>query len=724
MAKSKILVVEDEMIIAMEIEDRLENLGYEVVDVVSSGPEAIQVAADMQPHLVLMDIMLKGPMDGISAGTEIQARLNIPIIYLTAYADQNTLQRAKISEPFGYLLKPFEKRELQIAIEMALYKYEMEKKLRASEKWRTTILNSIGDGVMATDKQGHIAFMNPVGEQLTGWTEDEAFGQPLPQIFNIARHQKRSDDGHKIKEVPCEVVIGRPNHTILIAKDGTKRAIDESVAPIKDDHGELVGQVFVFRDISERQRIEEALHQHRNHLEELVEERTSELVTANQQLNKEIAERKRAERALQAERATLAQRVAERTIELNMANTELARAARLKDEFLANMSHELRTPLSAILGFSEILIEQTQGALNACQLKSLCTIAESGRHLLSLINDILDVSNIEACKLELEIDMVPVDLLVEMTLQSVKQMAKQKKIELSLKQDEQLPTLWADDRRLRQVLVNLLTNAVKFTDPEGKVGLEVRNDPEQKIVYFTVWDSGIGIPAKEMKRLFKPFVQVDSSLARHQGGTGLGLVLVSRLTEMHGGSLSIESEVGKGSRFTVCLPWGEPNMLSQAPLFAPSRHAPEKLAVKYKPKSRAHQPLLLLAEDNPHNINKINRYFTKLGYRIIVARNGLEAIERAKREQPALILMDIQMPRLDGLEAIRRIRADVRLTHVPIIALSALTMPGDRTRCFTAGANEYLNKPVGLKRLAQMIESLLAQAQEVRESERGGKNDT
>ena len=716
MAKSKILVVEDELIIAMEIEDRLHTLGYDVVDVVSSGHDAIQVAAEMQPELVLMDIMLKGEMDGIQAASQIQTRFHIPIVYLTAYADEDTLQRAKVSSPFGYLLKPFEKRELQIAIEMALYKHQMEKKLRQSERWRTTILNGIGDAVIATNQQGSITFMNPVAERLTGWTQEEILYRPLQNAFNLL--EKEGDSSNE-NEAPA--MTEWPADTFLIAKNGTKRPIDHNVSPIKDEYGNLVGHVIVFRDVSERRKIEHTLHRHRNHLEELVKERTSDLLTANQQLSKEISERKRVEQALEAERTSLAKRVAERTIELNMANTELAHAARLKDEFLANMSHELRTPLSAILGFSEILMEQTQGPLNPPQQKSLQTIAQSGRHLLSLINDILDVSKIEAGKIELEIDLVSIELVSQVSIQFVRQMAKQKNIQLFLKLAASLPTLWADERRVKQILVNLLTNAVKFTLPDGKVGLEVYGDTQRDVIHFTVWDSGIGIAEEDMTRLFQPFVQADSSLARHHGGTGLGLVLVSRLTDMHGGGISVQSKKGEGSRFTITLP------LSESLYVASSSYknwqksnenadssAQEVIADSPSQPAAVNQPLILLAEDNQKNIELIISALVNQGYRIILAEDGLEAIERVQKEKPDLILMDIQMPGLDGLEAIRRLRED-KTFNTPIIALTALILGGDRERYLLAGANEYLSKPINLKKLSEMIKHFLAQGKHVGE---------
>ena len=416
----------------------------------------------------------------------------------------------------------------------------------------------------------------------------------------------------------------------------------------------------------------------------------------------DITKRKRAEEALEEERANLARRVEERTAELSTANAELARAARLKDEFLANMSHELRTPLNAVLGLSEALQEEVYGPLNERQLKSLSSIEESGRHLLSLITDILDVAKIGAGKLKLQTGPVAVDSLCKSSVGLIKQLAHSKQIKVSSTCDSMVSTIVADERRLKQVLVNLLSNAVKFTPEGGEVGLEVGADAKRKVVQFAVWDTGIGISQEEIGRLFQPFVQLDSGLSRRHPGTGLGLAMVRSLTDLHGGSVSLESTLGEGSRFTVTLPWQgsvqDPGSQGTNPSSA--------LSEPVLPLAPGTSPLVLIAEDNEDNITTVSDYLLARGCRIVVARNGLEAVERAREVSPDIILMDMQMPEMDGLEATRRLRAAASpgLAGVPIIALTALAMPGDRERCLEAGADEYLSKPVGLKRLVEVIQ--------------------
>ena len=412
------------------------------------------------------------------------------------------------------------------------------------------------------------------------------------------------------------------------------------------------------------------------------------------------------------ERARLAQRVDERTADLRQANAELARAVRLKDEFLANMSHELRTPLNAILGRSQALQEEIYGPLTPPQVEALHGVEQSGQHLLSLINDILDVARIESGHLTLEWEEVVVSDLCRASVQMLAQVALKKHIRLTSTVDSAVSVLLADVRRLKQILVNLLSNAVKFTPPGGSVGLEVRGGTGGQMVTFTVWDTGIGIAEADVARLFKPFVQIDSSLSRQYDGTGLGLALVRRLAEAHGGSVGVESTPGQGSRFSVTLPWHqvESSSLSQSntaldtsqPTIQSTPVIDESLAVQ-----RGH---ILLAEDNESNIELMEYVLQAKGYTVEVARDGEEALARAQEGHPDLILMDIPMPGMDGLEAIRQIRSDARVRDIPIIALTALAMPGDRERCLQAGANDHLTKPVDLSALLTSIPALLASA--------------
>lgn len=410
--------------------------------------------------------------------------------------------------------------------------------------------------------------------------------------------------------------------------------------------------------------------------------------------------------ALDTERRSLAERVKERTAELSIANAELGRAAVAKDEFLASMSHELRTPLTGILAMSEILVEQFYGPLNPKQLEFSASINESGNHLLELINDILDVAKVQAGKMELMVGPVDVARLRDASLRLIKESADSRRLSVHIEMTEGL-ALEGDEKRLKQILVNLLSNAVKFTPEGGDIGLKISGDMEKSEITFEVWDTGIGLAPDHIKQLFQPFVQIDSSLSKQHYGTGLGLVLVDRMAKLHDGRVAVISEPGKGSRFLVILPWKP-----QAALDANDPPRPEPVlmarqAAQVAPAQEASAALILLVDDNEVNRMLHSHYLIANGFRVEQACDGAEAIAKATALRPDLILMDVQMPGMDGLEATRRLRRDERFRNTPIIALTALAMTGDEERCLDAGADCYFSKPAQLKKLVSTVKELL-----------------
>jgi CheY-like chemotaxis protein len=406
------------------------------------------------------------------------------------------------------------------------------------------------------------------------------------------------------------------------------------------------------------------------------------------------------------------------------------------------MNHELRTPLNAVLLYSESLQTQLPGPLNERQLRAVGGIRESAHHLLLLINDILDVAKMDAGKLSLDILSTSIESICQSSLRLVSEMAQKKRLDLRYQFNPNITQLDVDERRLKQMLVNLLSNAIKFTQEDGQIGLEVNHDAESEVVHFTVWDTGIGLSAEDMKKLFQPFVQLDSSHARHHGGTGLGLFLVYRMAELHGGSVSVTSEVNLGSRFTISLPL---HQQPQPPLvdMLTASHTPQGIPGRIASKPHEHPantiasnngdmshpgtnrlydsmqpftvaanesvsiidqiPTILIADDNEANLRVLSDFLQEWHCRILIARTGIEAVQQTKEELPNLVLMDIQMPEMNGLDAIRTIRAELSLSHIPIVALTALAMPGDREQCLAAGANDYLSKPIQIERLTEIL---------------------
>jgi CheY-like chemotaxis protein/two-component sensor histidine kinase len=350
------------------------------------------------------------------------------------------------------------------------------------------------------------------------------------------------------------------------------------------------------------------------------------------------------------------------------------------------------------------------------QQQSFQVINASGQHLLELINDILDLSKLQAGKMILKIEPVDVKMLCTTALDIVRQLAEQKQLQLHLQIDPRVSTIQVDRLRIKQVLVNLLHNAVKFTPEHGAVGIDVVTDSEHGRVRLTVWDTGIGIDADDLPRLFKPFVQIEHSDLLPTSGTGLGLALSQRLVRQHGGDLTVISTPGVGSRFTLELPWGSTDALqsgasqSGASQSGASQSGASQSGASQTPPTTppagGRRRLILLAEDNEANIFAISEYLELYGLPVVVARTGPEALEVARTQQPGLILMDINLPRLDGLEVIRRIRSIEGNDDLPIAIITALSANDERVRA--AGADHYLGKPIDLDKLDQILDQYFA----------------
>ncbi len=408
--------------------------------------------------------------------------------------------------------------------------------------------------------------------------------------------------------------------------------------------------------------------------------------------------------------ATLWQQAQTQTRSLQQRNQELVQVSKLKSEFLANTSHEIRTPLSSILGFTHLLREQGFTPDNLKHQEYLRIILTSGQHLLALINDILDLSKIEANQMDLEWLDTELAPLCKLALTLVKEKANDKGLALRLDRHEDCDRIAVDPLRLKQMLFNLLSNAIKFTE-SGSIGLRLR--PDGQYIRFTVWDTGAGIPPEQQSLLFRAYSQLPQDEANRSVGTGLGLALTQKLAELHGGWIEVASTVGEGSAFTIVLPRApataivpptQPTPIALAtgiPLTPLEPILPIPTSKKFRKAARNYH--LLLVEDNQPNARLIITYLCKLGYEVTWAKDSQMMWRSLEQSLPAMILMDVNLPDVDGLTLTRQLRAHERYQSLPIIAQTAMAMAGDRETCLAAGVDEYITKPIDLHKLADMI---------------------
>ena len=567
-----------------------------------------------------------------------------------------------------------------------------EENLRRSRAALQTILESVPAGVIVIDQNHKVLKANTSALRLAGYqSETELVGKICHETLCPSKQGKCPilDLGKRIDHAEC----------ILVAKDGRHIPILKTVVPVAIEEETVLLEAFL--DITNRKRTEQELDKYRQHLEELVNERTTELARSNQQLQKEIRNHQQTE----AELKRSADALKSAADEMEQLKDVAEAANQAKSTFLANMSHEIRTPMTSVLGFADLL--RTPDIGDEDRRAYAETIRRSGQSLLDLINDILDLSKIEVGKMSTDdTDCSALEILNE-TVSLLHPVAANKGIQLEVRPEFPLPkTIRTDPGRLRQILLNLIGNAVKFT-AQGHVRIHVRVTRFADLpvrLQFAVEDTGIGMTAKQIQKIFRPFTQADSSASRRYGGTGLGLAISKKLAQVLRGDVKAQSEVGKGSTFTLSI---DPGPLDHAIwLDALPETSPPSHTAPQHDKPPQLKGCILLAEDGPDNQRLLSLILKKSGLDTDIAENGNVACQKvwqaASEGTPFdLVLMDMQMPEMDGYEATRQLRQAG--WKGPIVALTAHAMAGDREACLSAGCNDYLSKPIDREQLLETI---------------------
>jgi PAS domain S-box-containing protein len=531
------------------------------------------------------------------------------------------------------------------------------------------IVDSSTDAVFAKDADGRYVLLNAAAERTLGRERGEALGLRDEDLFPAAvAGQIRASD-LQVMEHGGVVTIDEPLDT-----HGGPVALLTTKGPLRDADGGVTGVFGIARDVTERVRVAAELDRHRNHLEELVRQRTRELETANAELQRRSAE------------------VARLNEELARRATEAEAASRAKSAFLANMSHEIRTPLNAIVGLAYLVRRSHADGPEADRLGRIVAASD---HLLAVINDILDISKIEAGKLTLESEPLEVRTLMEQVGAWAAERAQSKDVQLHVEPAANLPPLvLGDATRLRQVLLNYASNAVKFTE-RGRISMraQVESDSaEALVVRFVVEDTGPGVPVDVQRRLFQAFEQGDDSTTRRYGGTGLGLAINRLIAQAMGGDVGVESSPGGGSRFWLTARLGKLVQPAGGPSTVVAEDATE-LPDEDTLRRWWLGTRVLLVEDNPINREVAEELLAAIGLATDVASDGAVAVEKAGTAQYALVLMDLQMPVMDGFEAMRAIRGLPGHAQTPMIAMTASVTRADRIAARAAGSSDFLSKP-------------------------------
>jgi len=755
MTKAQILVVEDEHVVAEDIKESLQILGYAVSAIAYSKDEAVEKAQETNPDLVLMDIVLKGETSGLEAAGIIRSRFDIPVVYLTAYADEKTLERAKITEAFGYIIKPFKDRELHTAIEMALYKHKMERRLKEREEWLSTTLASIGDAVIATDMKGRIIFMNPVARFLTGCEQEDATGIPLKEIFKIVNEKTRKPVEDPVEKVLSEgIIVGLANHTILIAKDETERPIDDSGAPIRDDKGNVMGVVLVFRDVSERRKTEHALRQSEERYRTLFEDsrdaiyitaREGMFVDANQSMldlfgysREEMIGLNARKIYVNSDDRNIFQKEIEQTGSVKEYEVKFCKKDGTKMDCLLTSSVR-QDDDGSILGYQGVIHDITERKCieaqlhQAQKLESIGTLAGGIAHDF---NNLLMGIQGHASLISLDIDphhpnfqhLNGIEAAVENGANLTRQLLgfarggkyqtkvidlnkliqinsemfgrTKKEINIHTKYQKDLWPVEVDPGQINQVMLNLYINAWQAMSRRGDLHIETsnlvinKNDAKSfkvkagNYVKISVTDTGAGMDKATLQRIFDPFY-TTKVMGR---GTGLGLASAYGIIKNHGGIINVYSEKGSGATFEIFLLASEKQVIIE-----------EKPAAKILMGTQT----ILLVDDEDMILDVGEEMLRKLGYTVMLAKSGNEAIKVYKKHKDEidLIILDMIMPDISGSEAYD-IMKEIN-PKIKVLLSSGYSVNGEAKEILERGCDGFIQKPFNLTTLSRKIGEIL-----------------
>jgi PAS domain S-box-containing protein len=754
---ARLLVVENERIVALSLRRQLEALGYEVAGQAVSGDEAIRLAGQLRPHLVLMDVRLEGAMDGVEASAIIRERFHLPVVYLTSYSNREVLERAKLTEPFGYVLKPYEERELHVVIEMALYRHRMERRLQERERWFAATLKSIGDGVIATDEQGRVTYVNPVAERLTGWGRGDAEGRSLEEVLTLVDERSREPIRAPLWQAMRERTnVPLANHTLLIGRDHSERVIDDSASPIMDNDGVALGGVMVFRDVTQQKAAEkavaklaaivssscdaitgmtleqtifswnpgaEALYGYAAH--EAVGQPMALVVPPDRREELQwLGARVRAGEPVPAFE-TVRRRNDGHDVEVMLSASpirdtggqvigaaviarDITQTKRLEESFrqaqkmeavgrlAGGVAHDFNNLLTVINGYSSVLLGILHDHDKAKGMVE--QIKKCGERAASLTQQLLAYSRkqiLQPRELDLNALVSGIDKLLGRLIGE--------DVELLTLPSARPCRVRADPGQLEQVLMNLAVNARDAMPQGGRLTIQTEHVDLDETYAEQCAEVrpgpyvllAVSDTGVGMDRTILARIFEPFFTTKEPGrGTGMGLATVYGVVKQSGGHVRVYSEPGHGTTFKIYVP----RLPAERDETLPAPTAAEL--------PRGSETILLVEDEEA--VRSLAQYLLeRAGYKVLTASNGAEALEVRARHSGRvdLLVTDVVMPKMGGQQlaaALRALQSDVRVLYVSGYTEDALLRDG-----FLEPRTAFLQKPFTLAGLTQKVRDVL-----------------